>query len=169
MYLNRFISPPARLAEAAVWLRPGAVVSLQTVLGDSGVWNNYTDWVTAVVPLSVLYATPSLGRLETAGGTFVFHGIPERVLEAGAESDRLAAGVAYRRATPEAALLHWLYLAASPRSKSAAPPKDLELEELDLRHLRRLAKAMGIMTALDHWLEEKQLHDESPGVKYQNA
>jgi hypothetical protein len=52
LYLNRLIFPPAQLSEAAVWLRPGAVVSLQTVLGDSGVWNNYTEWVTAVVPRS---------------------------------------------------------------------------------------------------------------------
>src|ERR1700736_5276190 len=55
LYLNRMISPPAQLSEAAVWLRPGAVISLQTVLGDSGVWNNYTDWVAAVVPLSTRY------------------------------------------------------------------------------------------------------------------
>jgi len=55
-----------------VWLRPGAVISLQTVLGDSGVWNNFTDWVTAVVPLSQRYTTPSLGSQETAAGTFVF-------------------------------------------------------------------------------------------------
>src|SRR5690349_20780709 len=50
LYLNRMTSPPAELAEAAGWLRPGAVVSLQTVLGDSGVWNNFTDVATAVVP-----------------------------------------------------------------------------------------------------------------------
>jgi hypothetical protein len=40
LYLNRLVRPPAQLCEAAVWLRPGAVISLQTVLGDSGVWNN---------------------------------------------------------------------------------------------------------------------------------
>src|SRR5690242_14364094 len=63
LYLNRLINPPAQLSEAAVWLRPGAVISLQTVLGDAGVWNNFTDWVTAVVPLSRRYTTPSLGQL----------------------------------------------------------------------------------------------------------
>src|ERR1700720_853006 len=89
LFLNRLIVPPARLCEAAVWLRPGAVISLQTALGDAGVWNNYTDWVTAVVPLAPRYITPSLGRVETAAGVFVFRGIPERVLEAGDEKDRL--------------------------------------------------------------------------------
>jgi predicted nucleotidyltransferase component of viral defense system len=59
----------------------------------------------AVVPLSSRYATPSLGRVETAGGTFVFRGLPERVLETGPANDRLVAGVDYRRATPEAAML----------------------------------------------------------------
>src|ERR1700681_916114 len=74
LFLNRLITPPAQLCEAAVWLRPGAVISLQTVLGDAGVWSNYTDWVTAVVPLSPRYTTPSLGRFETTAGTFIFRG-----------------------------------------------------------------------------------------------
>jgi hypothetical protein len=150
-FLNRLIVPPARLCEAAVWLRPGAVISLQTALGDAGVWNNYTDWVTAVVPLGPRYTTPSLGRVETAAGVFVFRGIPERVLEAGDAKDRLVAGIGYRRATPEAALLHWLYLSASPRSRMSAPPMDLDIAELDLRKLKRLAKAMNMEDGLKRW------------------
>ena len=150
LFLNRFITPPPQLCEAAVWLRPGAVISLQTVLGDSGVWNNYTEWVTAVVPLSSRYTTPSLGRVETEGGTFVFRGVPERVLETGAESDRLVAGVDYRRATPEAALLHWLYLSGSPRSRMSAPPLDLDLGALDLKRLKRLAIGDAPRREFDH-------------------
>ncbi|HZT02682.1 MAG TPA: hypothetical protein VFA39_10510 [Steroidobacteraceae bacterium] len=157
LYLNCLTHPPARLSEAAVWLRPGAVVSLQTVLGDAGVWNNYTGWVTAVVPLSPRYATPSLGKLETAGGTFVFRGLPERVLDAGREEDRLATGIAYRRATPEAALLHWLYLSHSPRSGMSRPPSDLELGALDSRKLNRLAGAMNLREQLGSWLGRKEL------------
>jgi len=151
LFLNRLIMPPARLCEAAVWLRPGAVISLQTVLGDSGAWNNYTDWVTAVVPLSSRYTTPSLGRVETQGGTFVFRGVPERVLEAGAENDRLVAGADYRRATPEAGLLHWLYLSGSPRSRMSPPPLDLDLGALDLKRLERLAGAMRLDADLSGW------------------
>lgn len=151
LFLNRLIVPPAQPCEAAVWLRPGAVISLQTALGDAGVWNNYTDWVTAVVPLSSRYATPSLGRIETGAGIFVFRGIPERVLEAGAENDRLVAGIDYRRATPEAALLHWLYLSASPRSRMSMPPMDLDVDALDSRKLKRLAKAMRIEGTLESW------------------
>jgi hypothetical protein len=81
----------------------------------------------------------------------VFRGIPERVLEAGDEKDRLVAGIGYRRATPEAALLHWLYLSASPRSRMSAPSMDLDIGELDLRKLRRLAKAMNLEEGLKLW------------------
>src|SRR6202790_5037809 len=151
LYLNRLLTPPAQLCEAAVWLRPGAVISLQTVLGDSGVWNNYTGWVTAVVPLSSRYTTPSLGRVETGAGTFVFRGISERILEIGTERDRLVTGVDYRRATPEAALLHWLYLSGSSRSRMSTPPLDLDLGELDLKRLRRLAIGMHLDANLTIW------------------
>jgi hypothetical protein len=151
LYINRLINPPAQRCEAAVWLRPGAVISLQTVLGDSGVWNNYTDWVTAVVPLSPRYTTPSLGRFDTTAGTFVFRGLPESVLEAGRERDRLVAGITYRRATPEAALLHWVYLSNSPRSRMSAPPLDLDLDALDLRRLKRLSQAMRLEEPLHAW------------------
>jgi hypothetical protein len=153
LFLNRLITPAPQLCEAAVWLRPGAVISLQTVLGDSGVWNNYTDWVTAVVPLSSRYTTPSLGRVETAGGTFVFRGVPERILETGAENDRLVAGVDYRRATPEAALLHWLYLSGSPRSRMSTPPLDLDLGALELKRLKRLAIRLHLDEKLAIWRE----------------
>ena len=151
LYLNRLITPPAQRCEAAVWLRPGAVISLQTVLGDSGVWNNYTDWVTVVVPLSPRYTTPSLGRFETTAGTFIFRGLPESVLEAGREGDRLVTGITYRRATPEAALLHWVYLSNSPRSRMSAPPLDLDFDALDLRRLKRLSRAMRLEEPLQAW------------------
>ena len=152
LYLNRLISPPAQLCEAAVWLRPGALISLQTVLGDAGVWNNFTDWVTAVVPLSHRYTTPSLGRVETAAGIFVFRGLPEAVLEAGREEDRLVSNSTYRRATPEAALLHWLYLSNSPRSRMSPPPLDSDLSALDVRRLKRLSQAMRLSEKLEGWI-----------------
>jgi hypothetical protein len=77
--------------------------------------------------------------------------MPERVLETGTESDRLVTGVDYRRATPEAALLHWLYLSGSPRSRMSTPPLDLDLGELDLKRLNRLAAAMRIDSNLCSW------------------
>jgi hypothetical protein len=167
LYLNNLINPPAQLAEAAVWLRPGAVVSLQTVLGDSGAWNNFTPWVTAVVPLSRRYTTPSLGRLETAGGTFLFRGMPESMLEAGREENRLTANITYRRATPEAGLLHWLYLSESPRSGMSPPPVDINLDSLNLRRLERLAKATRLDAPLHSWLTLVRRADELPATQRQ--
>jgi hypothetical protein len=161
-YLNRFIHPAALPCEAAVWLRPGAIISLQTVLGDSGVWNNFTDWVTAVVPLSPRYSTPSLGRVATGAGTFVFRGIPVGILEGGAETDRLEPQLSYRRATPEAALLHWLYLARSPRSRKSPPPADLDIAALDSRRLKRLARAMRLSGTLREWQEGVAASSMSP-------
>jgi hypothetical protein len=152
LYLNRLVTPPAQLSEAAVWLRPGAIISLQTVLGDAGVWNNFTDWVTAVVPLSRRYTTPSLGQQEAAAGVFVFRGLPEAVLEVGRESDRLESGVTYRRATPEAALLHWLYLSNSPRSRLSPPPLDVDCSALSMPRLTRLSASMQVSDVLGKWL-----------------
>ena len=152
LYLNRLVTPPAQLSEAAVWLRPAAIISLQTVLGDAGVWNNFTDWVTAVVPLSRRYTTPSLGKQQTAAGIFVFRGMPEAVLEAGREADQLESGVTYRRATPEAALLHWLYLSNSPRSRMSPPPLDVDWSALSMPRLSRLSVAMQLPDLLEKWL-----------------
>jgi hypothetical protein len=73
------------------------------------------------------------------------------VLEAGPEYDRLVTGIEYRRATPEAALLHWLYLSDSPRSRMSAPPLDLDLDSLDLKRLKRLATGMHLEANLKIW------------------
>ncbi|AMN45740.1 hypothetical protein ACG33_01181 [Steroidobacter denitrificans] len=167
LYLNRMTTPPAELTEAAGWLRPGAIVSLQTVLGDCGAWNNFTDAATAVVPFSFDAVRPSLGTRSTQAGQFHFRGIPEAVLLAGREADRLADVYGYLRATPEAALLHWIYLANSPRSNLSAPPLDIDLDDLNLPRLQRLAKAMQLEDALNKWLEVKHAYDESPSVAEQ--
>ena len=89
--------------------------------------------------------------METSAGIFVFRGLPETVLEAGREEDRLAGGLTYRRATPEAALLHWLYLSNSPRSRMSEPPRDMDLTVLNSRRLERLARAMQLSGVLEGW------------------
>ena len=92
-----------------------------------------------------------MAHYSTASGTFVFRGLPESVLEAGREEDRLVTGITYRRATPEAALLHWLYLSNSPRSRMSAPPFDLDLNSLDVRKLKRLSQAMQLDKPFQAW------------------
>jgi hypothetical protein len=73
------------------------------------------------------------------------------VLETGAENDRLVAGVDYRRATPEAALLHWLYLSGSSRSRMSTPPVDLDFGGLNMKRLQRLAAVMRLDANLCSW------------------
>lgn len=164
LYLNRMVSPAAELYEAAIWLRPSCVVSLQTVLGDSGVWTNYTNVATSVVPFSRNGPRPSLGKKLTQAGEFQFRGMPEDTLNAGKESDRLEDVTGYLRATPEAALMHWLYLAGSPHSTMAAPPIDVDLDELSASRVQRLAKAMGMIDELERWMRSKREHDSSQSV-----
>ena len=48
LYLNQLAQPRPQAAEASAYVRTGAVVSLQTVLGDTFVSNNYSDIVTCV-------------------------------------------------------------------------------------------------------------------------
>ncbi|HEU5399141.1 MAG TPA: hypothetical protein VFV77_07650 [Gammaproteobacteria bacterium] len=158
LYLNRWRARPAALADAAAWLRADAVVSLNTVLAEAGALNNPTHIVTAVVPLDAGAPPPRLGRQATHAGSFQFHGLPRRILEAGAPEDRLepAGAFDHARATPEKALVDWLYLAASPRSTRHLPPRgDVDVDRLKRSRLRALARAAGVTDVLDTWLNRK--------------
>jgi hypothetical protein len=62
LYLNQLARPQPTAAEAASFVRSGAIVSLQTVLGDAGITNSYSDIVTSVLPahgVSLSRAAPS--------------------------------------------------------------------------------------------------------------
>jgi len=155
LYLNRWRSRPGLAADAAPWLRTDAVVSLNTALADAGVLNNPTRIVTAVVPLDAGAPPPKLGRQLTRAGAFQFHGLPRRILEAGAVEDRLepAGRFEHARATPEKALVDWLYLGASPRSTRTLPPRgDMDLGLLNKTRLKKLALAAGVADVLDGWM-----------------
>lgn len=167
LFLNTLAHPRPRLAEAAGWVRTGAVVSLHTVLGDAGVLNNPTGHVYALLPMDA--PTNASSEVRSAGGArFIFRRMPERVLVAGARADRLEAGVAYLRATPEKALLDWLYLGRSPRSTLTDPPAhDIDLDLLDPARLTRLAQAMGLEEVLAQFIEQAdqaQVNQDHPGV-----
>ena len=156
LYLNRFHFVYGTLADAVPFFHKDAVVSLNTVLGDAGVLNNPSNTVTAVVPLDAGSPMPHLGRKTTAAGRLHFFGLPRRILQAGETRDRLEAEHRYThaRATPEKALIDWLYLARSPRSKRTMPVRaDVDLTLLKQARLRRLAKATGLVDELKSWLE----------------
>lgn len=51
LYINQLARPVPPAAEAAGYVRAGAIVSLQTVLGEAGVTNSYSDIITSVIPI----------------------------------------------------------------------------------------------------------------------
>lgn len=166
LYLNRAASPPACSDEAARCIEPGAIISLQRLLGAWGVLNNPSGFVTAVVPLHRDQPPPTLGQRINGAGVFVFHGIPARVLEAGEVSDRLDL---YKRpfpggmpiATPEKALIDWIYLGATGRSRMTSPPvQDIDMDELNRDRIMRLAEAAGpwVLGHVNAWLEKADKH-----------
>jgi hypothetical protein len=156
LFLNNFGTSCGTLADACFWYHPDSVVSLNTVLGASGVLNNPSNAVTAVVPINRGAHPPSrLGRKHTKAGDVHFYGIPRRIIESGEPDDRLDTSdlYAHLRATPEKALLDWLYLGLSPRSRRTVPIcSDIDLEMLDKRRLNRLAKAAQLDHELQGWM-----------------
>lgn len=154
LFLNGLRPVPGQPVDATPWLYPDAIVSLNWVLGDTGVLNNPSNVITAVVPVDTGYTLSRLGRQATKVGIFHFFGIPRRFLEAGKLADRLEqhSHHDYIRATPEKALLDWLYLANSPRSRRTLPPKeDIDMTMLSRARLNRLAKAGGMVEMLASW------------------
>jgi len=148
LFLNALALPAVALAEATPFVRSGAVVSLQTVLGDAAVLNNFTPDVTAVLPLEGLNS--AAGEVSVRGGRFHFRRLRNALLYAGDIGDRLVPGLTYARATPERALIDWLILGGSARSDlCAAPAHDLDLDGLDEARLWRLARATGMEAGLD--------------------
>jgi hypothetical protein len=166
LYLNQMARPLPSVAEAAGHVRSGAIVSLQTVLGDAGVTNSYSDIVTSVLPIRAGNASSSrpvlADKLE-----FRFHAMPVRLLDdrAGALEDRMDLDVLYPRATPEKSLLDWIYLGASPRTKLSGPPLDIDLESLDIARLTRLSKHMNLASELKDYLVRKRKYDADPNVR----
>lgn len=138
-------------------LCPGAVVSLQYVLGEFGVANNYTHWITCVFPDDI-----PCPDVVDAGTRFVFTPMPRAILKAGDPDDRLILAREYRCARPERALADVLYLASVGRWPLV--PVEYDIEELNMERLRRLCQAMDIVGVLDIWLAEKKIYDADPDV-----
>jgi hypothetical protein len=166
LYLNQLARPQPTAAEAASFVRSGAIVSLQTVLGDAGITNSYSDIVTSVLPVRGRVAQSS--RSVVANGIeYRFHAMPARLLndEAGDLEDRMDLEVLYSRATPEKALLDWIYLGDSPRTKLAPPPLDIDLERIEKRRLKRLADRMNLSEQLDDYRARKRKYDQDLSVR----
>jgi hypothetical protein len=153
LYLNQLARPQPTAAEAASFVRSGAIVSLQTVLGDAGITNSFSDIVTSVLPARGRVAQSSRSVI-ASGIEYRFHAMPARFLD-----------VLYPRATPEKGLLDWIYLGDSPRTKLAPPPLDLDVDRLDTRRLKRLAEEMKLSKHLKEYLDRKRQYDRDPSVR----
>jgi hypothetical protein len=166
LYLNQLAAPKPTAAEAAGCIRTGAIVSLQTVLGEAGITNNFPDVVTSVVPHERGHVS-SVRPVKATDIEFRFHSMPARLIDdrAGPLEDRMDLDVKYPRATAEKALLDWFYLGESPYSKIAGPPLDVEIERLDASRLRRLARSMELSEQFKAWQARKRKYDLDPDVR----
>ncbi|MGH2346121.1 MAG: hypothetical protein ACRDG4_12910, partial [Chloroflexota bacterium] len=133
---------------------------------EAGITNNFPDFVTSVVPHEHGHVL-SVRPVKAADIEFRFHSMPARLLDdrAGELEDRMDLDVKYPRATPEKALLDWLYLGESPYSRISGPPLDVEIELLSGSRLRRLARSMELTEQFKVWQARKKKYDLDPGVR----
>ncbi len=169
IYLNYMADPMPSPAEALKYVVQGGVLSLQTVLGQSGVLNNPTSNYTCIRP-----ATDATieGELELVGQRMSRHNnsplywaytVDPAIMSAGQQDDNLDSAFSYPRATVEKAFCDWLYLAALNHPEiGGEPPLDCDLDLMDRDRLDRVASAMGVKANLDQWLERhfEYLSDE---------
>ena len=157
LYLNLQAFPEPALEEVASRMRPGAVVSLSTVLGRAGVLNNPTHWVTAIVPSD----SPSrpVNQIASDDGSMFVFALMKPELMAGPQddwsADALEPYAAAPTATPEKALLDWLYVGGRGRGveRWAMPAShDWDVSYLDADRLSRLAERMNLSEELEHFL-----------------
>lgn len=159
LYANVQHSPRPHPNTAAGQISPGAIISVHTVLGESGVANNPSRITYAVVPEDALVGRSREMRVH-AFGEFRFIGMARTVVEAGSDADRLDMRWRYLRATTERAICDWVYFATRGRSSGLCMPAwDLDFDGIDRDRLQRLSSAMGVERALDAWLEHKAVVD----------
>lgn len=153
--------PRATVGDAVPVLIDQAVVSLHTVLGDKGILNNYTPDFICVRPASISSGEISL---EFEGGQIDCYPIDDRILSIGNEEDRLDAAYRYPRATPEAALIHWFALGKAHTAFFSEPDTQVDLEDIDMDRLTRLASAAGLLETVMDWVrraKEREDYDDN--------
>ena len=164
VYLNsQHKFPLVAPAEAAHFLRKEAVLSLTYVLGNTGVLNNPTHWITCVLPSSGNKA-PTEVEMDN-GVVFRFAYLNDEFFNS-ALVGALEPHTQVPTATPEKALLDLLHLSASPRgSKRWSLPAvhDWDVEDLDQRRLGELAEQLGMSKPLSVFLDSVQ--NNTPRVR----
>lgn len=171
VYLNRLGHREISPAAASHWVRHRSVVSLSWVLEQGHVTNNFGDTVTCVIPIEPDWPNPQIGDRRTAAGTFRFFAMPAYLVDerAGKLDDIRDPRFDYPRTTLEKALLDWIYLGASPRSRLTRPPFDLDLALLNRRRLSRIARTMNMSTLLDEWTSMHEAYQADEDVRENSA
>lgn len=149
-YLNGRARYRVAYDEAAPWLRPGAIVSLHRSLANVGALNTRNSDVTAVVSSE---DTTKVGLVATGVATFKFAALPPAmiILPGHALFDEAVETHKPWSATPEKALLDWLYLVSTPRGASAwplAPSHEWNLAALNMDRLEKLADGLNMSARL---------------------
>lgn len=161
VFINNLAIRPVLDDEAIQHVVPEATVSLQRVLGASGVLNNPSRVITAVVP------GPAGGKpqvIESALGEIRVYSLPAERLFAGQRDDRLDLTQPYPVATPERALVDWFCLhQIAPETMPALPYQDIDWDMLVWQRIERLSEAAGVRDAWEDalsLLEDYAMPDE---------
>jgi hypothetical protein len=171
VYLNVVGHQGVRAAAAAGWIRSRSVVSLTWVLEQNGFLNNFGDTVTCVIPVEAGWPNPQISDRNTDAAPFRFFAMPAALVDerSGAFADIRDSNFDYPQTTPEKALLDWIYLGASSKSRMSRPPFDLEFDRLNKRRLQRLVKNMEMQARYDHWVAQWRQYQEHPEVLNNSA
>jgi hypothetical protein len=174
IYANLLAIPAPVPDQAASLLRHGAIVSLQSALREAGVDNNPSGIVTAIIPVEsyTVKNFPRPGEFTTPFGRFRFYTMKAELFseDIGREDDLYDPRKIYRMATPEKAILDWIYISHSTRigksdNRRMAPPHmDLDLENVSIAKMTRMAERMGISEQFNEWLDMKREYDADSNV-----
>lgn len=171
LYANMSAAPTISPNEVASYIQKGAVVSLHSALTHAGVINNPSNIVTSVLPTSPRgWRDGKRSENRNKMGDFWFFRMPERMvfLPDVDRSHVLVQSLYYDMATPEKALLDWIYMASHIQAKhgfSSMPPLDIDITEMNKKRLLGMAGLMDIKTEFDEWLDAKKEYDQDINVR----
>lgn len=183
VYVNLQAVPAVQNHEIAVHFEPEAVITMHSALYQSGALNNPSRIVTAVIPVEVRRRGSMESRIpgrrmqiSTSECDIWGFYIPKKLVSSVEmdPSDAYVLGLPYRMATPEKALLDWIYIGELRRTEvykdglemelTGLPPLDIDLKVFDIKKLNRLARVMDLKSALSDWMEVKKDYDKSNSV-----
>lgn len=185
LYANFQAVPAIQNNEIATFLVEGSVITMHSSLYEAGALNNPTRIVTASVPCfkrgtegTFNGIRGAVREIKTEVGDFWFFNIPsELVTLEGVEAYEIEKmGITYKMATPEKALMDWVYIGTERSKKkklekgseltdfTGLPPLDIAIGVLNIKTLKKIASAMHLSTELNDWLDAKREYDKAQSV-----